>query len=320
MAKLIAQRLALGVLTLFGVSIIIFAATEILPGDVAEIILGQSATPESLASIREKLGLDQPAHLRFLSWLGKFLQGDLGTSIATGTFGSATTINEEIGRRLMNTVMLASSALLLALPLALVLAMFAAIRPKSILNRAVNVTSLISISFPEFFVAYILITIFAVQLRWFPAMATISPHMGLVETANRIALPVLTLLMACFAYLFRLSRACLTDVLTRPYVEMAVLKGLPMWRIVAEHALPNALGPIANVVVLTLASLIVGTVVIEVVFVYPGMGQYFVDAVTKRDVPVVQACAMVFASIYVGLNLVADFVAMIANPRLRYPR
>ena len=318
--KLLGERLALSVLTLLGVALIIFAGTEVLPGDVAQAILGRSATPESLAALREKLGLADPAHIRFWYWLSDFVQGDFGRSLSTGFFGTDTTINAEVGRRLWNTVILAGLAAVIAVPPALIFGMIAAVRPDSTYTRIINLFSLTAISMPEFFIAYVLIAVVAVQLGWFPGMAAVSPDIGLWERLYVMTLPTLTLVGVVFAYVLRMTRACVVDVLSHSYIEMAALKGLATWRIVAEHALPNAVGPIANVIALTLAYLIVGVVVVEVVFVYPGMGQYLVDAVSKRDVPVVQACSMIFAAIYVGLNLVADVVAIIANPRLRYPK
>lgn len=320
MVQLLAGRLVLSGITLLAVAVIIFAGTEVLPGDVAQAILGRSATPESLAALREKLGLDDPAHVRFWLWLTDFAQGELGRSLSTGFFGAETTINEEVGQRLWNTILLAGLAALIALPPALILGMIAAVRPNSTYNRVINIVSLSAISMPEFFIAYVLIAVVAVQLGWFPSMAPVSATTEFWDRMYVMALPILTLVAVSFAYILRMTRACIVDVLSHSYIEMAALKGLRTWRIVALHAFPNAIGPIANVIALTLAYLVVGVVVVEVVFVYPGMGQYLVDAVSKRDIPVVQACSLIFAAIYVGLNLVADFVAIIANPRLRYPK
>ena len=320
MVKLLAERLVLSGITLLAVAVIIFAGTEVLPGDVAQAILGRSATPESLAVLRAKLGLDDPAHVRFWLWLSDFVQGDLGRSLSTGFFGTETTINEEVGQRLGNTILLAGLAAFIALPPALILGMIAAVRPNSMYNRVINILSLSAISMPEFFIAYVLIAVVAVQLGWFPSMAPVSPATEFWERMYVMTLPVMTLIAVSFAYILRMTRACIVDVLSHSYIEMAALKGLPTWRIVFQHAFPNAIGPIANVIALTLAYLIVGVVVVEVVFVYPGMGQYLVDAVSKRDIPVVQACSLIFAATFVGLNLVADVVAIIANPRLRYPK
>jgi peptide/nickel transport system permease protein len=320
MLKLIAMRLAISLVTLLGVAVVIYAGTQILPGDIAQVVLGQNATPDGLAAIREQLGLDRPAYVRFFEWLWAFLQGDFGGGRTATLFGQNLSINEEVAIRLTNTLILAGCAILLASIPAIALAMFAAVRPGNVINRAVNILSVTGASLPEFFIAYIFIAIFAVKLRWFPAVANLSPDMSLGETLYRMVLPILTLVVITFAQILRLSRAILSDILSRPYIEMAIMKGLPTWRIVVEHALPNAIGPIANVIALTLAILIAGTVLLEVVYVYPGMGRYMVDAVARRDVAVVQACSMIFASFFVGLNFLADLIAIFANPRLRYPR
>jgi peptide/nickel transport system permease protein len=315
MLKLIARRLALGALTLLAVSALIFASTEILPGDVASAILGQSATPEALAAIRAELGLDRPAVARYADWLLGFVQGDLGRSLA-----NRQPIAAQIGQRLGNTLFLAGVAAAIAVPLAVGLGVLAAIRRESFLDRAISILTLSTISVPEFFVGYLLILFLAVQFPVFPSLATISPGMGLGESLYTVALPALTLTLVVVAHMMRMTRAAVVDVLSAPYVEMARLKGLPERHVVVRHALPNALGPIATVVALNLAYLVVGVVVVEVVFVYPGMGQYMVDAVAKRDVPAVQACTLVFAATYVALNLTADLLGIVSNPRLRHPR
>jgi peptide/nickel transport system permease protein len=315
MLKLIARRLALGALTLLAVSALIFASTEILPGDVASAILGQQATPEALAAIRAELGLDRPAVARYADWLLGFVQGDLGRSLA-----NRQPIAAQIGQRLGNTLFLAGVAAAIAVPLAVGLGVLAAIRRESALDRAISIATLSTISVPEFFVGYLLILFLAVQFPVFPSLATVSPGMGLGESLYTVALPALTLTLVVVAHMMRMTRAAVVDVLSAPYVEMARLKGLPERHVVVRHALPNALGPIATVVALNLAYLVVGVVVVEVVFVYPGMGQYMVDAVAKRDVPAVQACTLVFAATYVALNLTADLLGIVSNPRLRHPR
>jgi len=313
--KLIARRLALGVLTLVAVSVLIFASTEILPGDVATAILGQQATPETVAAIRRDLGLDRPAIVRYGDWLLGSLQGDLGESLV-----NRQPISEQIAGRLDNTLFLAAVAAAIAVPVAVILGIVAAIRRESVLDRFISIATLSTISVPEFFVGYLLIILLAVQFQVFPSLATVSPEMGLAESLYVVTLPALTLTLVVLAHMMRMTRAAVIDVLSAPYIEMARLKGLPEWKVVVRHALPNALGPIATVVALNLAYLVVGVVVVEVVFVYPGMGQYMVDAVTKRDVPAVQACTLIFAATYVALNLVADLIAIISNPRLRHPR
>jgi peptide/nickel transport system permease protein len=313
--RLIAQRLALGIGTLFVVSVLIFAGTQLLPGDVAQAILGQSATPEAVAAIRKDLNLDRPAYVRYFSWLGHSLEGDLGTSLA-----NREPITKMISDRLGNTLFLASTAALVAVPIAILLGLIAARFRETWLDKTISIVTLSAISMPEFFIGYILIFIFAVKLLWAPSIASVYAGMGLGEKLGAVALPVATLALVVIAHMMRMTRAAVINVMSSPYIEMAELKGVSRSRIIFRHALPNALSPIINVVVLNLAYLVVGVVVVEVVFVYPGMGQLMVDAVGKRDVPVVQACGLIFAATYVLLNLTADILAIIANPRLRNPR
>jgi peptide/nickel transport system permease protein len=313
--SLVARRLALGLLTLWAVSVIIFAGTEILPGDVATAILGQSATPENTAAIREQLGLNRPPHVRYVEWLTSFMQGDLGTSL-----GNRRAIAPQIGFRLENTLMLAAFAALIAVPLAIVLGLISAIRQGTAFDRAISVSTLLAISVPEFFIGYILIFIVSVHLRWLPSLSSVNDRMDLWDKIPLLILPALTLTLVTVAHMMRMTRAAVISVMNAPYIEMAQLKGIRNWRIVVQHALPNVLSPIINVTVLNLAYLVVGVVVVEVVFTYPGMGQYMVDSVSKRDVPVVQACGLIFAMVYVGLNMTADILSILANPRLRHPK
>ena len=315
MLKLIARRLALGMMTLWAVSILIFAGTEILPGDVATAILGQSRTPEAVAALRTSLGLDQAAPVRYAEWLIHFAQGDIGKSLASNR-----DIGPEIRNRLGNTFFLAGVAACISVPLSVFLGLIAAMYQNSIFDRLINAATLISISVPEFFIGYILIIFLSVTFEWFPSLSMISDDMGIWEKLYSVALPVATLVLVTLAHMMRQTRAAVLNVLSSPFIEMAILKGLPNWRIIFEHALPNALAPVVSVIALNLAYLIVGVVVVEVVFVYPGMGQLMVDAVAKRDVPVVQTCGLIFAGAFVGINMVADLLGILSNPRLRYPR
>ena len=315
LVKLVAQRLALGAGTLLVVSVLIFAGTEILPGDVAQAILGQSATPEAVAAIREDLGLDRPAWIRYLDWLSGFLQGDLGTSLA-----NRVPISEMIAGRLENTLFLAGVAAAFAVPVAITLGIIAARYRETWLDKAISIVTLSAISMPEFFIGYILIFVFAVKLFWVPSIASVFPGMGFTDRLYAVILPVATLSLVVIAHMMRMTRAAIVNVMASPYIETAELKGLTRSRITLRHALPNALSPIINVVVINLAYLVVGVVVVEVVFVYPGMGQLMVDAVAKRDVPVVQATGVIFAATYVLLNLTADVLAILANPRIRHAR
>jgi peptide/nickel transport system permease protein len=313
--RLIAQRLALGVGTLLVVSILIFAGTQLLPGDVAEAILGQVATPDALAAIRSELNLDRPAYMRYAEWLGNFVQGDFGMSLA-----NRQPIAEMIGDRLGNTLFLAAMAAIVSVPIAILLGLIAARFRETWLDKTISIATLAAISMPEFFIGYMLIFVFAVKLLWAPSIASVYEGMSFGETLAAISLPVATLALVVVAHMMRMTRASVINVMASPYVEMAELKGVSRSRIIFRHALPNALSPIINVVVLNLAYLVVGVVVVEVVFVYPGMGQLMVDAVAKRDVPVVQACGLIFAAAYVLLNLTADVLSILANPRLRHPR
>jgi peptide/nickel transport system permease protein len=315
LARLVAQRLALGVLTLVVVSVLIFAGTELLPGDVAQAILGQSATPEAVANIRAELGLDRPAVVRYVDWLFGFLQGEFGTSLA-----NRQPIAQMIGGRLGNTLFLAGVAALVAVPIAVLLGLIAARFRETWLDKSISIATLSAISMPEFFIGYILIFVFAVQLFWAPSIASVYAGMSLGEKLAAVSLPVATLALVVTAHMMRMTRAAIINVMSSPYIEMAELKGVSRSRIIFRHALPNALSPIINVIVLNLAYLVVGVVVVEVVFVYPGMGQLMVDAVAKRDVPVVQACGLIFAATYILLNMSADILSIVANPRLRHRR
>jgi peptide/nickel transport system permease protein len=313
--KLLLQRLALGLLSLFAVSVIIFLAVGMLPGDIAQAMLGQSATPQTVAAYRAQLGLDMPALTRFGHWIWNLLQGDLGVSLA-----NQRPIADLVGARLGNTFSLALLAALVSVPLALLLGMLAALYRNSWFDRLLNTSALSAVSFPEFFVAYILILVFAVKLNWFPSISNLSPNASLGEVLERSVLPVATLSLVVIAQMMRMTRASLINLLASPYIEMARLKGISQSRIIFRHALPNALAPIVNVVALNLAYLVVGVVVVEVVFVYPGLGQLLVDSVAKRDIPVVQACSLIFAATYILLNTSADVLSIASNPRLMHPK
>lgn len=310
--RFVAERAALGLLTLLAVSLLLYLGTQLLPGDVATALLGQSATPDAVAALRAKLGLNEPAYLRYLHWLWGVLHGDLGQSLTTGT-----PIASVLLPRLWNTLFLAAFAAIIAVPLAVGLGILSAIRENGILDRTANILSLAAISFPEFFVSYILIVIFASGLGWLPSLATVYPGLGFWDRLNATTLPALTLTLVVVAHMLRMTRTATLAVMSAPYVETAFLKGLSRRRVVLAHALPNALAPIINVVAINLAYLVVGVVVVEVVFVYPGVGQLMVDAVSKRDLPVVQACGLVFAIVFIGLNTLADILSALANPRLR---
>ncbi len=302
----------MGLLALALISALLFFATGWLPGDVAAALLGQQATPEALATIRASLRLDEPAGTRYLQWLTGALHGDFGRSLATGRSVVAVLLP-----RFANTLALAGLAALVAVPLALILGVATAVRAGGRLDRIVSMLCLVTISVPEFFIAYLLILLVSVQLGWLPSLAVLDGGMSLARRLGAVTLPVITLVLVVLAHMLRMTRAALLSVMSAPYVEMALLKGLRRRTVVVRHALPNAAAPIIAVIALNLGFLVVGVVVVEVVFVYPGAGQLMVDAVGKRDLPLVQACGLAFAATYVILNLIADVVAILVNPRLR---
>lgn len=311
MMSMIVSRLGLGVLTLAAVSAVVFFSMALLPGDIAQQMLGQAGTPEAVANIRHDLGLDCPIGQRYLSWVYGILHGDFGRSLASGR-----PIADIAAGRLINTLFLAGFAALISIPLSVGLGLVAALYRRRPTDTAINFVSLLAISLPEFLIAYLLIYIFTVKARWAPSLAVVGADSPLSERLHKTLLPVLTLTLAVAAHMTRLTRAAIVNVLSSPYIEMARMKGLAPWRVIVRHALPNALGPIVAVVVLNLAYLIVGVVVVEVVFTYPGLGQLLVDSVSKRDVPVVQASCLIFAATYITLNLLADLMSMIGDPRL----
>ena len=315
MLRLIAQRLGLGLLTLFAASVLIFAGTEILPGDLASAVLQNNATPETLAEMRLELGLNRPAPVRYAEWLGHALEGDFGKSLA-----SHRAVVDEVVPRFKNTLFLASYAALVAVPLSVIFGLMAAIWQGGIYDRLINFVTLLTISMPEYFIALLLIKYLSVRMGMFSSLANVTPDTPFLVRLGLTFLPMLTLVLVVMAHMMRMTRASVLQIMASPYIEMAFLKGLPKWRVVVRHAFPNALAPIINVVALDLAYLIVGVVIVEVVFVYPGLGQLMVDAVSKHDVPMVQACGLIFAAVFVLLNMIADVLAIITNPRLRHPR
>lgn len=308
------NRIGLGILSLLIVSLAIFSVVSLLPGSYASAILGQNATPEAVAAFEAKLGLNRPWPVRYVEWLGAAATGDLGLSF------SGRPVVDLIGPRLYNTLVLAAITAAIAVPLSIGLGVLCARFRGRWIDRLFSTGTLAAISVPEFFVAYIVMMVLAVHLKLFPSMAGIRASMDFGEQLYRMVLPILTLLLVIMAHMVRNTRAAILSVMASPYIEMARLKGQPEGRVVLHEALPNAIGPIASVVALNLAYLISGVVVIEVVFVYPGVGQAMIDAVRNRDIAVIQACALIFSVAYIGFNLIADIISIISNPRLLHPR
>lgn len=309
---LILGRIGVAVVTLLIVSLIVFAATEMLPGDVVQILLGQAATPDAVAGLREAMNLDQPAFLRFLGWLGGLAQGDLGHSYA-----NRMAVAELIGGRLVNTLKLAALTAAFSVPMALTLGIVTAIWRGSLFDRLVSSVVVAVISVPEFLVATLAVLIFAVWLGWLPALSFGGDTSSIWAVLRAYAMPVITLSFVVSAQMIRMTRAAVIETLKSPYVEMALLKGASRARIVLRHALPNAIGPIVNAMALSLSYLLGGVIIVETIFNYPGIAKLMVDAVATRDLPLIQGCAMIFCLGYLLLITIADVVAILANPRLR---
>lgn len=309
---LVIQRLGIALLTLVIVSFAVFFATELLPGDVAEILLGQAATPEAVAGLREAMGLNEPALSRFIGWLVGLLGGDLGTS-----YVNRMEVVELIAGRLGNSLKLAGVTTLVSVPIALALGIGAAMWRGSLFDRIVSVLTISVISVPEFMVATLAVLIFAVWLDWLPALSYGADVSSLSAMLKAYAMPVITLSFVISAQMIRMTRAAVIETINTPYVEMALLKGASRKRMVLGHALPNALGPIANAVALSLSYLVGGVIIVETIFNYPGVAKLMVDAVSTRDLPLIQSCAMIFCVSYLSLITLADMIAILSNPRLR---
>lgn len=315
MLKQISLRLLYGIVVLWAISVLVFAITEVLPGDVATAILGQSATKESIELIRQELRLDRPPVERYLEWFKGIIRGDFGDSLV-----SRRPVIEMLDERFINTVILALAAALFAIPLAVGLGLLAAMFPNGKFDRTVSIVSLVCISLPEFFTATFMVMIFAVKLRLLPATAYISGHENFWMLGKGLILPVATLTGAILAYMLRMTRATILNVLSSSYIQMAILKGVPRSLLVFRHALPNVITPIINIIALNIAYLITGVVIVETVFAYPGLGKLLVDSVAQRDIPLCQVIIMLFCATYFLLNLLADFISIISNPRRRHPK
>jgi peptide/nickel transport system permease protein len=309
---LVLNRLFIAIISLLIVSFAVFFATSMLPGDTASILLGQAATPEAVAGLRKAMHLDEPAILRFMGWLLGLMRGDLGISYANNM-----PVAQLIGGRLVATLELAAITTLVSVPLALLLGITSAMLRGSYYDRLVTVISIGVISVPEFMVATLAVLLFAVYLRWLPALSSTSEAHTLFDLMKIYAMPVITLTFVISAQMIRMTRAALIETLKTPYVEMALLKGASRSRMVFRHALPNALGPIVNAIALSLSYLVGGVIIVETIFNYPGIAKLMVDAVATRDLPLIQSCAMIFCLGYLLLITAADIIAILSNPRLR---
>ena len=311
-ARLIVERFVMALFTLLLVSFLIFAVLEILPGDVATRILGRDATPETLATLRERMHLGDPALIRYGRWLGGVAAGDLGTSLV-----SDRQVTDVIGQRIFNTVLLSIYAFLIYLPLATIPALVQAVRRDRPIDHVLSVVTLVLLSVPDFLLATLLLITFVLYIPILPAMSTVDNTSGALEYLRATTLPALTLAIVMAVYAVRMLRDNLIEVLDADYVRMAELKGVPAARVVWRHALPNALVPTLNVTALNLAYLVGGVVVVEKVFSYPGFGSLLVDALQLRDFPVIEATILIASSVYISANFLADVGAILLNPRLR---
>jgi len=312
---MVLRRIAIGALLVWFVSVLIFALTQILPGDAAEIRLGQDATPETIAALRKELGLDRSAVVQYLIWLRHLLTGDLGVSASGGA-----TIASLIGNRIGNTLFMASIVAAISVPLSVPIGLLAAMYPGGPIDRVVTAGTLGLLAVPDFLIAILLILVVSVYLGWFPAVSYLSGTESLLQQLWALALPIATLVTVVATQMIRMTRAGVLNVMSAPYIEMAILKGVPRRRIILRHALLNAVGPIVNIIALNLAYLVGGVVIVETIFAYPGLAKLMVDGVQNRDMPVVQACGMIFCSSYILLILVADVASILSNPRLRHPK
>ncbi len=314
LARLILWRIALGIVTLLLVSILIFLATNALPGDPARAILGARATPEALAELRAELGLDKPVVTRYGVWLGDFVTGDLGQSLA----GMKQPVSDVIGQRLYNSALLVALASLLSVPLSMALGAYTALKRDTKFDGGVTIGTLALAALPEFVIGIALILLLSTQaLHLFPPISRLNPFEPMSQQLDAFILPVLTLTLAVLPYISRMMRASTIEVLESEYISMARLKGVPEQLVMRRHTLPNAVVPAIQGTAMQLAWLAGGIVVVEYLFSYPGIGSALVDAVANRDYPVIQALVLIMASVYVVLNLVADILTILITPRLR---
>lgn len=322
LARFIVVRIAYGVLTLFLVSVIVFCATQALPGDAARAILGRDATPESLEVVREQLRLDRPVVSQYWSWMSGVLAGDLGDSLlTTASIGPRATqepVTKLLADRVSNSAFLVCVTALISFPLAIVIGAYSAYRRDKLFDHVNSFVSVALAALPSFVIALTLVLLFSTTVfHLLPAVALITPGVPIWRQPDQLVLLVLALVIYEAPYVSRIMRASMIEVLESDYIEMARLKGVSEWKVVARHAFPNAIVPTIQVTTVQLAALIGGIVVIEYVFDFPGIGRTFVESVAARDVPVIQAVSLLVAGVYVVVNFVADLATILISPRLR---
>ena len=309
---LVIKRILLGLITLFIVSLITFVGVEVLPGDACTTYLEREAYGAALEACYERLGLNLPAYERYISWAIGVLQGDFGYSLS-----GEMKINDVLGPKVKNSMVLASASILIGIPVALLLGIITALWRDKLPDIIISTVTIFSMTIPEFISATLLILIVAIWLEWLPGIVIVPSEASISELLPNIILPVIAISMIMTAHMARMVRSSVIQVMASDYVQMAILKGVPYWKMVFKHVLPNALLPAINVVALTIAWLLGGVVVTEVVFNYPGLGRLVIESISNRDLPVVQALAIILASIYVSINLIADLMTLMLNPRLK---
>ncbi len=312
MARFLIVRLSLIVVTLLAVSVAIFALIEAVPGDAASVMQGQQATPDSLRNLRAQMGLDRPPHIRYLDWIWDAMRGDLGQSAKSNA-----SISEIMGDRLGHSALLAVLAFVIAVPLGLVMGVWVGTRADTKMDRFLTMGGLVTISLPEFVTGVVMILILSSTLGWLPSSSIMMPGESVIGNPKVLVMPVLTVTGALFAYIMRMARANVIEVMESNYVRTAILKGLPMRTVVVRHVLRNALLPTITVIANNVGWMFGGLIIIENLFAYPGMGSLLIQAIDTRDIRMLQSTALVIASVYAFSNLAADLAYGALNPRVR---
>lgn len=314
MIRYLAKRAALIVASLFFASILIFLITEIIPGDVAQMILGQNATPDTLAALRERLGLMNPPHIRYLKWIGGVLGGNLGDSLSM----EGVRIGDLILRRGGNSLFLAAASTVVLVPLSLVLGVLAGLKEAKWPDTIISTLSLIAISLPEFISGTFLMLVFAVWLKWLPAASSINSDQNLFQQLHLLVLPIVTVSLVLLGYVVRMVRSSVIDASRSPYARTAILKGLPPFLVNTRHILKNALLPAVTIIAMNIGWLFGGIIIVESVFGFPGLGSLVLFAIQQRDLPLIEDVVLLMAAAYLVLNLLADMTYAALNPRIRY--
>ena len=311
MARFLIVRLSLIVVTLLAVSVAIFSLIEFAPGDAASAMLGQGATPDNLKALRGRLGLDKPPHVRYLDWIGGAVRGDLGNSAAGKEISSI------IGGRLFNSALLAVGAFLIAVPLGLVMGVGVGVKSDTLWDRVLTLGGLVTISLPAFVTGIALLLVLSSTLGWLPSSSIMMPGESIIGKPQVLIMPILTVTGALFAYIYRMARANVIEVMGSNYVRTAILKGLPMRTVVVRHVMPNAMLPTITVIANNVGWLFGGLIIVENLFAYPGMGGLLITSINTQDIRMLQSTAMVIAAVYAFSNLAADLAYGWLNPRVR---